>query len=65
MLHGQGPDHHPLGGTSYLDMDTVLNEHILDHHILSDALHRYPGVVKNEQRTFTSMDAEGKEATQT
>jgi hypothetical protein len=63
MLHGKGPGRHPLGGASYLDMDTVLNEHKSDHRILSDALHRYPGVMKNEQRAFASTDAEGKEAT--
>jgi hypothetical protein len=33
----------------YLDLDTVLNEQGSDRRILSDALHRRPGVVKNEQ----------------
>jgi hypothetical protein len=26
VLNGQGPDRHPLGDASYLDLDTVLNE---------------------------------------
>jgi hypothetical protein len=26
VLNRQGPGHHPLGDTSYLDLDTVLNE---------------------------------------
>jgi hypothetical protein len=34
---------------SYLDLDTVLSEQGSGHRILSDALHRRPGVVKNEQ----------------
>jgi hypothetical protein len=34
---------------SYLDLDTMLNEQGSSHHILSDALHHHPGVVKNEQ----------------
>jgi hypothetical protein len=33
----------------YLDLDTVLNEQKLGHRILSDALQRRTGVVKNEQ----------------
>jgi hypothetical protein len=36
---------------SYLDLDTVLNEKGLGHRILSDALHRRTGVVKNEQES--------------
>jgi hypothetical protein len=48
VLNGQGPDCHPLGGASYLDLDTVLSEQGLGHRILSDVLHRRPGVVKNE-----------------
>jgi hypothetical protein len=36
---------------SYCDLDTVLSEQGLDRHILSDALHRHPGVVKNEQES--------------
>jgi hypothetical protein len=48
VLNGQGPGRHPLGGVSYLNLDTVLNEQGLSRHILSDALHRCPGVVKNE-----------------
>jgi hypothetical protein len=39
----------PLGGVPYLDLDTVLSEQGSDRRILSDALHRRPGVVKNEQ----------------
>jgi hypothetical protein len=27
VLNGQGPGRHPLGGVSYLNLDTVLNEH--------------------------------------
>jgi hypothetical protein len=49
LLNGQGLGCHPLGGTPYLDLDTVLNEQGSGHRILSDALHRRPGVVKNEQ----------------
>jgi hypothetical protein len=26
VLNGQGPGCHPLGGTSYFNLDTVLNE---------------------------------------
>jgi hypothetical protein len=26
VLNGQGSDRHPIGGASYLDLDTVLNE---------------------------------------
>jgi hypothetical protein len=47
VLNGQVPDRHPLGGTPYFDLDTVLNEQGLGHRILSDALHRCLGVVKN------------------
>jgi hypothetical protein len=39
----------PLGGATYLDLDTVLSEQGSGHRILNDALHRRPGVVKNEQ----------------
>jgi hypothetical protein len=49
MLNRQGPGRHPLGGTLYLDLDTVISEQGLGRRILSDALHRRPGVVKNEQ----------------
>jgi hypothetical protein len=49
VLNGQGPGCHPLGNASYLDLDTVLNEQGSGRRILSDALHRRPGVVKNEQ----------------
>jgi hypothetical protein len=48
VLNGQGPGCHPLGGASYLDLDTVLSEQGSGHRILSDVLHRRPGVVKNE-----------------
>jgi hypothetical protein len=48
VLNGQGPGRHPLGGTQYLDIDTVLNEQGSDCRFLSDALHRCPGIVKNE-----------------
>jgi hypothetical protein len=51
VLNGQGPGRHPLGGTLYLDLDTVLSEQGLGRRILSDALHRRPGVVKNEQES--------------
>jgi hypothetical protein len=44
VLNGQG-----LGDAPYLDLDTVLNEQRSGRHILSDVLHRRPGVVKNEQ----------------
>jgi hypothetical protein len=49
VLNGQGSGHHPLGGASYLDLDTMLSEQGSGHRILNDALHRRPGVVKNEQ----------------
>jgi hypothetical protein len=48
VLNGQGPHRHPLGGTPYLDLDTVLSERESGRRILSDALHRRPDVVKNE-----------------
>jgi hypothetical protein len=48
MLNGQGLGHHPLGGVLYLDLDMMLSEQGLCHCILSDTLHRRPGVVKNE-----------------
>jgi hypothetical protein len=51
VLNVQGPGHHPLGGTSYLDLDMVLSEQRLGRRILSDELHRRPGVVKNEQES--------------
>jgi hypothetical protein len=46
MLNGQGPGHHPLSGAPYIDLDTVLSEQGLGRRILSDALHRRPGLVK-------------------
>jgi hypothetical protein len=49
VLNRQGPGHHPLDGAPYLDLDTVLNGQESGRHILSDTLHRRPGVVKNEQ----------------
>jgi hypothetical protein len=48
VLNRQGPGHHPLDGAPYLDLDTVLNGQESGRHILSDTLHRRPGVVKNE-----------------
>jgi hypothetical protein len=48
VLNGQGLGRHPLNDAPYLDLDTVLNEQGSGHRILSDALHRRPGVVKNE-----------------
>jgi hypothetical protein len=48
VLNGQGPGRHPLGDAPYLDLDTVLSEQGSGRRILSDALHRRPGVVKNE-----------------
>jgi hypothetical protein len=50
VLNGQGSGRHPLGGAPYLDLDMVLSEQGSGRLILSDALHRRPGVVKNEQR---------------
>jgi hypothetical protein len=41
--------YHSLSGALYLDLDTVLSEQGSGRHILSDALHRRPDVVKNEQ----------------
>jgi hypothetical protein len=46
VLNGQEPGRHPLDGAPYLDLDTVLSEQGSGHHILSDTLHRRPGVVK-------------------
>jgi hypothetical protein len=51
ILNGQGSGRHPLGGTPYLDMDTVLSEQVSGRRILSDALHHRPGIVKNEQES--------------
>jgi hypothetical protein len=51
VLNGQGSDRHPLGGAPYLDLDTVLSEQGSGHRILSDVLHRRPGVVKNVQES--------------
>jgi hypothetical protein len=48
VLNRQGPGRHPLGGAPYLDLNMVLSEQGSGHHILSDALHRCPSVVKNE-----------------
>jgi hypothetical protein len=48
VLNGQGPGRHSLGDAPYLDLDTVLNEQGSGRRILSYALHRRPGVVKNE-----------------
>jgi hypothetical protein len=48
VLNGQAPGCHPFGGAPYLDLDTVLSQQGSGRHILSDALHRCPGVVKNE-----------------
>jgi hypothetical protein len=36
VLNGQGPGHHPLGGTPYFDMDTMSNEQGSGRRILSD-----------------------------
>jgi hypothetical protein len=49
VLNGQGLDRHPLGGAPYLNLDTVLSEKGSGRRILSDVLHRRPGVVKNKQ----------------
>jgi hypothetical protein len=46
MLNGQGLGRHPVGGAPYLDLDMMLSEQVSGRHILSDALHRRPGVVK-------------------
>jgi hypothetical protein len=46
VLNGQGPGRHPFGDPPYLVLDTVLNEQGSGHRILSDTLHRRPGVVK-------------------
>jgi hypothetical protein len=49
VLNGQRTDRHPLGGATYLDLDTVLNEQGLNRHILSDTQHHHPSVVKNKE----------------
>jgi hypothetical protein len=46
VLNEQGPGSHPLGDVPYLDLNTVLNEQGSGRRILSDALHRRPGVVQ-------------------
>jgi hypothetical protein len=46
MLNGQGLGRHSVGGAPYLDLDMMLSEQVSGRHILSDALHRLPGVVK-------------------
>jgi hypothetical protein len=46
MLNGQGLGRHSVGGAPYLDLDMMLSEQVSGRHILSDALHRRPGVVK-------------------
>jgi hypothetical protein len=51
VLNGQGTGRHPLGGAPYLDLDTMLSEQGSGRRILSDTLHRRPGVVKNEQES--------------
>jgi hypothetical protein len=51
VLNGQGMGRHPLGGAPYLDLDTMLSEQGSGRRILSDTLHRRPGVVKNEQES--------------
>jgi hypothetical protein len=48
VLNGQESGRHTLGGVSYLNLDMVLSEQGSGHRILSDTLHRRPGVVKNE-----------------
>jgi hypothetical protein len=48
VLNGQGSRRHPLGGAPYLDLDMVLSEQGSGRRILSDALHRCLGVVKNK-----------------
>jgi hypothetical protein len=49
VLNGQGLDRHPLGGAPYLNLDTVLSGKGSGRRILSDVLHRRPGIVKNKQ----------------
>jgi hypothetical protein len=51
VLNGQGSGRHPHGDAPYLDLDTVLNEQGSGRRILSDTLHRRPGVVKNKQES--------------
>jgi hypothetical protein len=46
MLNGQGLGRHSVGGAPYLDLDMMLSEQVSGRHILSDTLHRRPGVVK-------------------
>jgi hypothetical protein len=48
VLNEHGPGRHPLGGAPDLDLDKMLSEQGSCRRILSDALHRRPGVVKNE-----------------
>jgi hypothetical protein len=46
VLNGQGSGRHPLGGATYLYLDTVLSEQGSGRCILNDALHRRPGSEK-------------------
>jgi hypothetical protein len=48
VLNGQGSGRHPFGDAPYLDLDMVLSEQESRRRILSGALHRRSGVVKNE-----------------
>ena len=49
VLNGQGPDRHPLDDAPCRDLSMVSSKQGSGHRFLSGALHRRPGVVKNEQ----------------
>ena len=48
VLNEQGSDHHPRDALCR-DLGMVSSEQGSGHRFLSGALHRHPGVVKNEQ----------------
>ena len=48
VLNGQGPGRHPRDAPCR-DLGTVSSKQGSGHRILSGALHRCPGVMKNEQ----------------
>jgi hypothetical protein len=45
VLNRQGLGCHPLGGTPYLDLNTVLNKQGSCRGILNDVLHRRSGIL--------------------
>ena len=54
MLNGQGPGRHPLSDAPCCDLGMVSSEQGSGRRFLSGALHRRPGVVKNEGSSHLS-----------